>query len=367
MPFYNLGGLAAETAARLAAEAQFATITDGSGNYGASITVAPSAPGSPGPFDVWIGGNAYTAQAYAALTTYDPLDLIVYNGRLFQNSSTTQITTSSDTPLSASFAATLALGVLTPVPGNGLWTTQDQGLIAQPYDGSLSFAPQTFSGAGIIQGIRVHVDTATTITNVLMEIATAPSSALTQGQCYAGLFGPTFNLLSLTPDASGTTYTVSTTASSGTVTGTGFVLGAMKGGQYTIAGATGAPTFTVTAVGSGTSLTVNPVVPNHLTSVVMTPIASTVWNSTGWKVMPLVTPQAGVPGDYYIVGWANGSSMPGPLRGNASAQVNGPLSGTSSRYFTADTGVTTAASAPTTLGTSSPMVALNSAYWFGIN
>lgn len=337
-----LNWVVTQVLAAVAAGNASATITDGLGDYGALITVNSTAPTAPGAFDVWIGGAAYTAYPYASGTSFNPNDLIMYNGRLFQNSSGGTLVTSSATPLQSSFAATIATGSLTPIPGNGLWTPQDSGLIACPYDPSLTFAATPFSGAGVIQGVRVHVDQATTVSNIVMDISTA-GATLTQGQCFACLFGPFFGatipMLSPTADASGATYTVSTVSGTPTVTGTGFVSSAMKAGQYTIAGVTG--TFAVLSVGSGTSLTMATNIPTTVSAAVMTPVAATVWNSTGYKIMPLVTPQAILSGDYGITFWANGGTMPGPLRASTAAQVNGVLSGGNSRYFTANTTVTT--------------------------
>jgi hypothetical protein len=91
------------------------------------------------------------------------------------------------------------------------------------------------------------------------------------------------------------------------------------------------------------------------------------WQSGGLKVMPLTTPQAWNPGDYCRVRyWFNGTTGPTLSRAvsSASAIVNAGLTSPAFRYSTADTGLTTAALAPTTLGTQTGGAV---AHWVGIS
>ena len=75
----------------------------------------------------------------------------------------------------------------------------------------------------------------------------------------------------------------------------------------------------------------------------------------GYKTIPLVTPQALTPGNWYRVRyWFNGTTGPTFSRALSSSTAILNASGPSStvlRYATADTGLTTLALAPTTIGT----------------
>ena len=87
---------------------------------------------------------------------------------------------------------------------------------------------------------------------------------------------------------------------------------------------------------------------------------SSVWNSTGVKVMPLSAAQAVIAGDYYLAFYSNGTTLP-TLRagGNAASIANANLSLANSRFATADTGRTTAM--PATLAA----FAATAISWFG--
>ncbi|MGZ4519169.1 MAG: hypothetical protein ACXVGA_00970 [Mycobacteriaceae bacterium] len=90
---------------------------------------------------------------------------------------------------------------------------------------------------------------------------------------------------------------------------------------------------------------------------------SAAWQSTGLKTITLTEKTTGsmtnlAAGDYYVMWWANGTTIPA-WRGAATVPIiNANLSATNSRFATADTGLTT--TAPTTLGT---FAAASTAYW----
>jgi hypothetical protein len=78
------------------------------------------------------------------------------------------------------------------------------------------------------------------------------------------------------------------------------------------------------------------------------------WLTGGLKIHPLVTPQATTPGNWYKIRfWFNGTTGPTFSRAlsSSSAILNAGLSAPNFRYATADTSVTTLASAPGTIGT----------------
>jgi hypothetical protein len=78
------------------------------------------------------------------------------------------------------------------------------------------------------------------------------------------------------------------------------------------------------------------------------------WLTGGLKTHPLVTPQATTPGNWYKIRfWFNGTTGPTFSRAlsSSSAILNAGLSAPNFRYATADTSVTTLASAPGTIGT----------------
>lgn len=79
------------------------------------------------------------------------------------------------------------------------------------------------------------------------------------------------------------------------------------------------------------------------------------WNSGGNKIMALSGgAYAAAAGDYYVGWWSNaGTSNPTFARQGTSTLVNIGLSAPNFRFATADTGLTNAASAPSSLGTQS--------------
>jgi hypothetical protein len=81
------------------------------------------------------------------------------------------------------------------------------------------------------------------------------------------------------------------------------------------------------------------------------------WQSTGLKTMPLAAGATSrAAGDYYVVWWANGSTLPSMARQPAAAAglANAGLSAPNMRFATtADTGLTNAASAPLSMGAQS--------------
>lgn len=90
---------------------------------------------------------------------------------------------------------------------------------------------------------------------------------------------------------------------------------------------------------------------------------STDWTNTGIRTAVLTSPQIVAPGNFYVVLWSNGTTRP-TIRstGVASASINGLLAAASSKFATADTGITT--TAPPTLGT---FTADTNARWVGVS
>lgn len=82
---------------------------------------------------------------------------------------------------------------------------------------------------------------------------------------------------------------------------------------------------------------------------------ATAWQSGGYKAMPLLTAQAVVIGAWYKVRWWAGTAttLPTLSRGvnSSSAITNAGLAAPNFRYATADSGLTTAGTAPQTIGT----------------
>lgn len=81
---------------------------------------------------------------------------------------------------------------------------------------------------------------------------------------------------------------------------------------------------------------------------------STAWATGGLKTMALTTPQAVTAGAWYKMRfWFNGTTGPTASRAtsSSSALINAGLVAPNFRWATADSGLTTAALAPTTIGT----------------
>jgi len=94
---------------------------------------------------------------------------------------------------------------------------------------------------------------------------------------------------------------------------------------------------------------------------------SAVWNSGGFKTIPLATPQAVTPGAWYRIRyWYNGTTGPTFSRGvsSSTAIVNAGVTPPAYRYSTADTGITTLASAPNNLGAQTGGAI---AHWMGVS
>lgn len=90
---------------------------------------------------------------------------------------------------------------------------------------------------------------------------------------------------------------------------------------------------------------------------------STAWQSTGLKTMAIAGGAVSVvAGDVYVAMFANGTTLPGFTRGQASSTINVGLVSTNSRFGVADTGRTTTFAS--TLGTVS---ALAIPYWAAIS
>jgi hypothetical protein len=81
------------------------------------------------------------------------------------------------------------------------------------------------------------------------------------------------------------------------------------------------------------------------TSLSITADQSTSWNSTGFKTMALGAAQTLTVGFYDVALWYNGTTGPAFVRGTSYAFINGSLSGASLRSATANTGMTSTATA----------------------
>lgn len=91
------------------------------------------------------------------------------------------------------------------------------------------------------------------------------------------------------------------------------------------------------------------------------------WGDGGYKTHPLTTPQAVTQYDWYRVRlWFNGTTGPTLSRAlnSNTVIVNAGLSAPNFRYATADSGLTTSALAPGTIGT---QTGANTAWWMGLS
>lgn len=90
---------------------------------------------------------------------------------------------------------------------------------------------------------------------------------------------------------------------------------------------------------------------------------ATVWQSAGRKSMPIAGgPLPLAAGFYDVAWWANGATPPGVTRGQAAAVVNMTAAAANSRFWTADTGLTTTAPSPR-----ATRVASSFAWWAGLS
>jgi hypothetical protein len=92
---------------------------------------------------------------------------------------------------------------------------------------------------------------------------------------------------------------------------------------------------------------------------------TTAWSTAGLKVMALQSPATVTPWTWYKMGWFNnGLTAPSMSRGQNtdSAVLNAGMSGSTLRYSTADTGLTT--TLPATIGT---QTASAIAWWVGVS
>lgn len=87
---------------------------------------------------------------------------------------------------------------LSEIPNTNTPIPDDQGLLAWTYDSALQSANSTVTG-GVVYLHRINIRQTTTITNVILSIAAAPTG-LTTGQNFAGLYSATGTLLSATAD-----------------------------------------------------------------------------------------------------------------------------------------------------------------------
>jgi Pectate lyase superfamily protein len=250
-------------------------------------------------------------------------------------------------------------GLLTGATQPPVVLPSDQGYLSWTYDPSAIQGVST-TGLGILFVAAFYVRTAVTATTLATWIGTA-GATLTAGATFGGLWNSSGTLLSSTPDCSGTTYTVSTTAGSAIVTGTGFI-SMMVGGQYSIAGVAG--TFFVASFQSSTQITMTANIPTTVTSATMTPTSGYNWTSIGSKSTNLVTPQSLTAGWYWAGLTSNGTTA--PQFGRAGTQASGNntaanigTAGAGSRYGTiAAYGTSPVSFTPSTLNASSPPIAL---------
>lgn len=95
---------------------------------------------------------------------------------------------------------------------------------------------------------------------------------------------------------------------------------------------------------------------------------STNWASGGFKTMALTTPQAWIPGNWAKMRiWSNGTTGPTATRStsSASALINAGLAPASSRWATADSGLTTPALAVSSFANIGAMTGTGVAIWAG--
>lgn len=271
----------------------------GGGGTGPTGPTGPAGPAGPTGL-VWYG-------AYSNTTTYAANDAVLYNGSAFiATAGTTGVNPGTAASPNANWNTLASIGNTGPM-GTGV-----AGVVFPTNQGFLgwSFDPVSASGAAAPSGGQLwgtKVTTAAATTTGIAYYVNSAGATLTTGECYIGLFDHTGTLQAVTGDCSGATYTVSTTASSATVTGTGFIA-AMVGAQYTIAGVSG--TFTVSAVGSSTSLTMTATVPTGVSGATMTPVSNFSWLSTGEKYTPWAATYSASNDAYWPVILAVGTTIP---------------------------------------------------------
>lgn len=142
-----------------------------------------------------------------------------------------------------------------------------------------------------------------------------------------------------------------------TVAGTGPTAGVLQLARVHLASPKTITNVILNVVGAGVGLTSGQCFAGLWTAagakVDVTADQSGSWNSGGNKIMALASgTYSAAAGDYYVGWWANAAtSTPTFARQGTSALVNIGLSAPNFRFATADTGLTNAASAPSTLGT----------------
>lgn len=253
-----------------------------------------------------VGNTIRSANATHAISEQSAasVDYNIIDGNTVASTGTTVATVGTHTVIGTNQGYTVASGSTTesPLPGDSefLWWTGDPEYGATTTLGALPTA-------GSLYMHQFVLTSAQTLTGVVHYMATA-GSVLTTNECYIGIYDSTGTLRATTGDMSGETYTVSTTASSAAVSGTGFVAG-MVGNQYTIAGVAG--TFTVATYNSSTSITMSTTVPTMVTSQTMTPTTNYSWlGSASVKVTNFVSTYAAPAGRYYVAYMFNGTTGP---------------------------------------------------------
>jgi hypothetical protein len=131
--------------------------------------------------------------------------------------------------------------------------------------------------------------------------------------------------------------------------------------HFTVAGATLTNSFMSLHTDAGVLINANAVSADQSSAV-------SNWQASGFKTVPLLAPQAVTPGAWYKVRWWVGSAVTLPTLSRAinsnTVITNANLSAPNFRYATADSGLTTAALAPTTLGT---LTGGNTGWWVGMS
>lgn len=180
-------------------------------------------------------------------------------------------------------------------------TPLDHGLVGWTFDPKYQQGGTTVPTAGLAHVVRVR-SLSSVISNIHFHVTTGGTS-LTSGQCYAAVYN----------DA-------------GALLGEGAITGSLH------------------STGTGG------------------------WGDTGAKVCALSTPQGGItPGAWYkVLFWWNGSAGMGLSRGSAggSSILNIGLTASTARWATANSGLTTALSVPSNIGTTSGGTA---AWWVGLS
>lgn len=214
MPLFYPGVIAVETSRAETAEGMLATITDGIGGFGGTITIGTTAPGSLGPRDYWINTGANPLGMYpwsSSTTSYFHDAWVTHTNTLYQNQTGATITTGSlwtTTASSWTAIANLLLLETSTLPQADSLASTGTGVNASAEDhahpGYQANAAKhnllgwTFPGwgatgaflsttPGLLYCSRVQVPVGGTAGNLYMQLTTA-GGTLTANQCFAALY-----------------------------------------------------------------------------------------------------------------------------------------------------------------------------------